>query len=119
MIVPGLIFAPVTALFFSFAVVTAFFFSCFGPTLFLPREEAASAPQPRATKRAMVAFTFAKVRPGMRRDFKGASAMLGDSHRGGPQTSRTPNPAQAVAGSFTWVSLKLFPDGSRNEESIP
>ena len=58
-IVPGLILAPVIALFFTFGVVTAFFFSCFGPTLFLPRVDAAIAPPPRAMKRASVATTFA------------------------------------------------------------
>ena len=57
--VPGLTLAAVIALFFTFGVVTAFFFSCFGPTVFLPRVDAAIAPPPRAVKRAIVATTFA------------------------------------------------------------
>jgi hypothetical protein len=57
--VPFFTLAPVTACFLIFAVVTAFFFNCFGPTVFLPRVEAAIAPPPRATKSASVAITFA------------------------------------------------------------
>ena len=40
------------ASFLTFGVVTAFFFSCFGPTVFLPRVEAAIAVPPMATKSA-------------------------------------------------------------------
>ena len=54
---PFLTLAAVTASFLIFAVVTAFFFSCLLPTLFLPR--AAQAVPVSAQTRAMTAMTIA------------------------------------------------------------
>src|SRR6478672_4748606 len=56
--------APVIVPFLIFAEVTASFFSCLVPTLFGGRWVAAYAPPPSATKTAMVAITLAYVRRG-------------------------------------------------------
>ncbi len=62
MIDPSAILVVVTAPSLIFGPVTAFFFSCFEPTLFLPRWEAAKAVAPPSSRKtAMLDITFAYV----------------------------------------------------------